>query len=297
MRIPRFFTGIALLAISVSGCSLAAAHEGDVVVPAEPTLIDFVDPATVAGLSTRTLTEGDSSTRGYVHINYPELAHAPALNRALAVRAERQLREFHSRTRGEDASGPRAELNVDWQLAAASPQAVAVRLRTGEFLGKTWGNSTRTYWFDPAKGQAIDSTGLLSGPASQEQLATLVRGLLEKRGSQVDRNELKAGGNEFDSMAFNRSGDLVVEFDDCEIGPCSLGRLAVAVPAHQVAPLLSDLGRRAQESVRAAATRAAGGGTPRPRPRPGSPAQGAGRGAGRGPGQGAWTARRSSAWR
>ncbi|MFI7701635.1 polysaccharide deacetylase family protein [Nonomuraea sp. NPDC049480] len=246
----RFFSGIALLALSAGGCGLAAASpEGDVVVPAEPTLIDFVDPATVAGLSTRTLAEGDSSNGArYVHINYPELADAPALNRTLGAQAERQLRDFRRRTQG--GGYPRPELNVDWQLAAASSQAVGVRLRTGEFLGASWGNSTRTFWFDPRQGKAVPSTGLLAGQDALPRLARLVRERLKERGKQVERDTVTAGGEEFDSMAFNRGGDLVVEFDDCQIGPCSLGRLAVAVPARQAASLLSEFGRRAQEGVR-----------------------------------------------
>ncbi|SEG73348.1 Peptidoglycan/xylan/chitin deacetylase, PgdA/CDA1 family [Nonomuraea solani] len=254
MHKSRFFAGIALLALSASGCGLAAAAPGrDVLVPAEPTLIDFVDPATVVGLSTRTLTEGDASGSRYVHINYPELAEAPALNKALRAQAERQLKDFRARTKGDDPVHPRPELNVDWQLAAASPQAVAVRLRTGETTGENWGNSTRTYWFDPREGKAFASTGLLSGEKAQERLAELVKDQLKERGSQVERDGLTAGGDAFDSMAFNRRGDLVVEFDDCQIGPCSLGRLAVAVPAAKTFPLLSEPGRRAQESVREAA--------------------------------------------
>ncbi len=262
MHKSRFCMGIALLTLSASGCGLAAAGDGkDVMVPAEPTMIDFVDPAGIVGLSTRTLTEGDSADSRYVHINYPELPGAPALTKALRAQAERQMKEFHDRTRGDEHLTPRPELNVDWQLAAASPQAVAVRLRTGEYLGARWGNSTRTYWFDPGAGKAVDSTGLLSGKAALRTLAALVKEQFKERKPQIEQDDLRPGGDAFDSMAFNRSGDLVVEFDDCQLGPCSLGRLAVAVPAWRAAPLLSDLGRRAQEGVRAES--AAHGGPPR----------------------------------
>ncbi|MEV0623154.1 polysaccharide deacetylase family protein [Nonomuraea sp. NPDC050404] len=247
MHKSRFFTGIALLAVSASGCGLATTSPE--VIPAEPTLIDFVDPATVVGLSTRTLTEGDPTGSRYVHINYPEFSGAPALNQALRTAAEDQLKDFRARTPGNDLSAPRPELNVEWQLAAASPKAVAVRLRTGEFLKETWGNSTRTYWFDPREDKAVDSTGLLRGKAALGRLAVLVKERLAERGSGMK----DAKGDAFDSMAFNRNGDLVVEFDDCQIGPCSLGRLAVAVPRAQAGSLLSDLGRRAQQATREAA--------------------------------------------
>jgi peptidoglycan/xylan/chitin deacetylase (PgdA/CDA1 family) len=252
----RFFSGIALLALSATACGLAAASpERDVVVPAEPTMIDFVDPAAVAGLSIRTLTDDNYAGSRYVHISYPEFQNAPALNRALRVEAERKWRDFRGRTEGR-AAYQRPELNVDWQLAAASPQAIAVRLRTGEFQGAGWGYATRTYWFDRRDGKVTESGGLLDGEHALRQLAQLVREQLKERGSQVEREEVTAGGDRFDSMAFNRNGDLVVEFDDCQIGPCSLGRLAVAVPADRVRLLLSEFGRRAQDSVREAARRA-----------------------------------------
>ncbi|MEV4805825.1 polysaccharide deacetylase family protein [Nonomuraea sp. NPDC049421] len=258
MHKSRFCTGIALLALSASGCGLAAASNGrDIMVPAEPTLIDFVDPATVVGLSTATVTEGEATAGRYVHIKYPVLTGAPALNRMLKAGAERQLKDFRRTTRGDAPILPKPELNVEWQFAAASPEAVGVRLRTGEFLGTNWGNSTRTYWFDPHSGKAAKSTGLLAGRAALDRLAALVKEALAERGAQVERSRVTADADTFDSMAFNRNGDLVVEFDDCEVGRCSLGRVAVAVPAQQVAPLLSDLGRRAQQAVREAARRSA----------------------------------------
>ena len=256
MHKSRFCAGIALLALSASGCGLpAASYRNEIMVPAEPTLIDFVDPATVVGLSTATVTEGDAKAGRYVHIKYPVLTGASALNRTLRSRVVRQLKEFRDASGGDAPILPKPELNVDWQLAAASPEAVGVRLRTGEFLGTSWGNSTRTYWFDPHTGKAAGSTGLLAGRPALERLTALVKEALADRGAQVELSRVKADAGLFDSMAFNRNGDLVVEFDDCEVGRCSLGRVAVAIPAQQAAPLLSELGRRAQQAVRDAARR------------------------------------------
>ncbi|MFK4035576.1 polysaccharide deacetylase family protein [Nonomuraea wenchangensis] len=251
MHNKRFVLGIALLALSTGGCGLAAAAgpERNVLVPAEPTLIDFVDPAAVSGLSAETLTEGHAS-RGprYVHITYPSLAGAPALAQTLREQARRQLHDFRTRT-GDEISDPRPELNVEWQLAAASPEAVAVRLRTGEFTGARWENSTRTLWYDPRSGRTTGSTALLAGDDARRRLVTLVKEQLKDRGAQVERDAVTADGDQFDSMAFNRAGDLVVEFDDCQLTPCGLGRLAVAVPAGRAAPLLSELGHRAQQAT------------------------------------------------
>ncbi|MEU0571002.1 polysaccharide deacetylase family protein [Nonomuraea sp. NPDC005983] len=244
-----------LLAVSVAGCSLGAASpKRDLTVPGDPTLLYFVDPASVPGLTVRTLTEGDSAPR-YAHISYPELAAAPQLSAALHAEAERQLRGFRGTT-GAGEVAPRPELNVDWQLAAASGGIAGVRMRTSEFHKAGWGNSIRTFWYDGQTGTAFGSAGLLKGQDALRDLAGLVREQLRERGPQVDRNEVTASRDEFDALGFNRSGDLVVEFDDCQIGACSLGRLAVAVPSQQAGPLLSESGRRAQQAVRAAAAAA-----------------------------------------
>lgn len=244
----RFATGIALLAISATGCALAASPRRNVVVPAEPTMIDYVDPATVAGLSVGAVTMGDSPSDLKVHISYPLLPDAPALTHALRRQAQQQLRDFLRRTKGP-ASYPRPELNVDWQLPAASSDVTGVRLRTGQRLGTSWGNSMRTLWFDPHTGTTVGSTALLKGKPELERLTSMVKDGLRDRGSQIKQDSVRPDDDVLDSMAFNRSGDLVVEFDDCQLGPCSLGRLAVAVPRAQATPLLSDLGRRAQASV------------------------------------------------
>lgn len=224
----------------------ASPEQVNVNVPAEPTMIDFVDPATVSGLSTVTMTEGEGGNR-FVHILYPRFESAPKLTELLHKEADRQLRAFKKATPA-DASAGHPELNVDWQLTAATDDVIGVRLRTGEFLGANWGNATRTFWYH--EGRAVDSTDLVAGKGALSRLAVLVKAQLEReRGSEIDHDELSDDAELFDSMAFNPDGDLIVEFDDCQVGPCSLGRVAVAVPEEQARPLLSAVGRDAQEAA------------------------------------------------
>lgn len=241
----RSLGGIALLALATSGCGLAAAApQQDTRLPADPTRIEFVDPANISGLAPRTLSGDDDLTRR-VRINYPELGGATALNKKLREDAERRLRAFRENARGV----PGAELNVDWELVAAG-DVVGVRLRAGRSLTAGRDHATTTFWYDTSTRRALDSIDLLNGDGTLDEVARLVRAGLENRGPVVDREQVMPGRARFDSMAFNASGDLVVEFDDCEIAPCSLGRLAVAIPADQASPLLSETGRRAQRDVR-----------------------------------------------
>ncbi|MEV4062058.1 polysaccharide deacetylase family protein [Nonomuraea dietziae] len=258
MHKRRFFGGIALIAAVSTGCGMATASpERGLIIPAEPTMISFVDPSLVDELTTRTLTAGDAGDRD-VHIVYPQLKDAPDLNRKLGALAQAQLRRFIGSTVSE-GSRPRPELNVDWQLTAADDDIVGVRLRTGEFAGATWANSLRTVWYDRSSQQVVDSPGLVT---SLYPLTTIVREELRKRGSEVSYDAVRPNPDLFDSMAFNPAGDLVVEFDDYQVGPGALGRVAVSVPEEQAEPLLTETGRRAREAAKEATPSPAVSGTP-----------------------------------
>ncbi|GGS83195.1 hypothetical protein GCM10010156_47340 [Planobispora rosea] len=241
----RLAGGIALVTATVIGCgavttpSLSAKE----LLPSQSTLIDYVDPSTVPGLSTETVTEGDGGGRR-VHAVYPVVDGAPRLTEKL-----RAVVGGHTDRSGEGAAPPSSELNVDWQLAAVSDQVVGVRLSVGEFTGTGWATSRTTVWYDRVEKRAMDSTGLLKDSAALTALAALTRVELAGRKQVVDVDAVKAGEDFFDSLSFNRDGDLVVEFDDYQVAAGSLGRVAVAVPEEKVAGLLSPAGVRARSAA------------------------------------------------
>ncbi|GAA4100582.1 polysaccharide deacetylase family protein [Nonomuraea soli] len=237
MHKSRFFGGIALAASCLAGCGVATASpDQDAPVPADPTKISFVDPATVPGLTTRSLSEGESGGR-YIHASYPAFADTPEFNQELEKEARRQVGEFQRETRGTTAPA-KPEINMDWQLPVVSDSVIAVRLRTGVFYGANWGDSTKTLWFDRKdrrlRGLVQDDQGV--------RRAVLAR--FTERGITTLPNDVG-----FDSLTFNPDGDLVVEFDECEVADCSQGRVAVAVPKEQARPLLTATGRRAQDAA------------------------------------------------
>ncbi|MBO3746956.1 polysaccharide deacetylase family protein [Streptosporangiaceae bacterium NEAU-GS5] len=246
----RFSGGIALLAAVVTGCGVALPPEDepdDVTVPAEPTMLNIVDPATVPGLGTR--TAGSDQQRPHVHTAYPTFAGAPALNAWLARDAAQAITRF----KGEHLdwnSFPAPELNVDWQLTAVSSKAIGVRLRTGRFSGATWSSSYRTVWYVRSTGQVRTSAELVEDLSG---LADAVRDRLKDEAG-VDISAITPRPDLFDSLDFNSRGDLVAEFDDYQVAPGSAGRVAVAIPADKAAGLLTSFGRDAQEASK---TRAA----------------------------------------
>jgi peptidoglycan/xylan/chitin deacetylase (PgdA/CDA1 family) len=223
-------------------------------------MIDYVDPARVSGLNAQTISEDDPDAR-HVHIVYPSLVDAPRFNDKLRQTVTENLNRFtessvpvrNSRDPGDvGATGvlPAPELNVDWQLAAVSAEAVGVRLRIGESTGSsTWSESRTTLWYDRTDKRALDSTGLLKDQAALNTLAGLVKIGLARLGPETNPSSVRPDPKMFDSLGFNPRGELVVEFDDRQVAPEALGRVAVALPRAQVAGLLSAAGLRAQRAA------------------------------------------------
>ncbi|AWS40168.1 hypothetical protein DKM19_01315 [Streptosporangium sp. 'caverna'] len=259
----RVLGGIALIAAAVAGCGINSTSPGvEGPIPSEPTLIDYVDPSQVSGLSTQTMSEGDLDTR-HVHVVYPSLADAPLLNEKLRRTVNEELNRFTESTVPARSTGnprdpgsgsvagvlPPPEFNVEWQLSAVSPEAVGVRLRFGASTGSSWSEARTTIWYDRTSKRALDSTGLLKDKAALNTLAALVRVKLAQRGPETNPSSVRPDPKMFDSLGFNPRGELVVEFDDRQVGPESLGRVAVALSHAQADTLLSASGLRAQRAA------------------------------------------------
>ncbi|RJL33054.1 polysaccharide deacetylase family protein [Bailinhaonella thermotolerans] len=232
-------------------------------VPSNPTYVPALDPGSVGGLTTRTVS-ADSPGRN-VHATYPEVSWAPALGTELGEIVADRVREFE-KTTPPATSAPSPELNIDWQLVAHGDDVLAVRLRTSVFSGAGGAESSTTVWYDARDGRAHPSAALLAGEAGLAGLTSLVRADLTRPDSGADRelvdDALQPDPEVFDSLAFNVRGDLVAEFDEYQFGPGSAGELATAVPRLQAEPLLSPLGRRALKA--AAGDRSAGVPAPTP---------------------------------
>ncbi|GAA0826644.1 polysaccharide deacetylase family protein [Streptosporangium amethystogenes subsp. fukuiense] len=244
----RFIGGIAWMAVTIAGCGATTTpSSAKATVPSEPTLIDYVDPSVVQGLNTRTLFSGETGNQ-HVHAVYPAVADAPRLTERLHRTVSGELDRFTRRGGPADAL-PKPEFNVDWQLAAASPEVLGVRLRIGRSMESGWNESRTTVWYDRTKRRALDSADLLTGRPALVALAGIVRSELALRGPLVTPNALRPDREMFDSLVFNPRGDLVVEFDDEQVGLGVAGRVAVAVPSATAAPLLSEVGLRAQRAA------------------------------------------------
>ncbi|WP_084517720.1 polysaccharide deacetylase family protein [Microtetraspora niveoalba] len=249
---PLGLTGaVALLVVALASCGLPlfdGHKDRNVDVESEPTVLTFADPAKVAGLSVATISSG--TAKPHVHVSYPTLADAPALNKRLKEELEAKARRFTEKTAPREGQ-PVPEYNVDWELTAASRDAVGVRLRESRFTGRTWVDSYRTLWYDRGGEKVVDSTSLV---ANIKQLSAAVRKHLPGN-SPVHAQSVIVDPDLFDSLNFNARGDLVVEFDGQESTPGSVGRVAVAIPRKEADRLLTPFGRQVRTAVSDTATR------------------------------------------
>ncbi|MFF0309404.1 polysaccharide deacetylase family protein [Streptosporangium sp. NPDC004379] len=257
----RLTGGIALVVASVAGCGAVTSPAAEGPLPSEPTMIDYVSPARVRGLDVRTVSRRDPGGPE-MHAAYPAVADAPRLTEELRRTVTERLglfdRSVRASRKGTAGQPPRGEFNVGWQFAAASGEVLGVRLRTGESAGGGWTESRTTLWYDRVDKRAMGSAALLRDRAALTELARLARRSLLARGAAVNPQAVTPDPKIFDSIAFNMHGDLVVEFDDSQVGPAFLGRVAVYVPAGTAGPMLSPTGLRAQRAaVEEAESRAA----------------------------------------
>nr|WP_040702444.1 polysaccharide deacetylase family protein [Nocardiopsis ganjiahuensis] len=185
-----------------------------------------------------------------ISVAYPEFEGAEAFSEALAARVDQEVQDFRAGTR--DPVG----LDIAWELVAAGGGVLGVRLVQTEQDMHGLREAYSTYWYDARAGAAAFSTELLAGQEELAELNTIVREELAGDGD-VDPEALWPVLRTYDSIGFNGSGDLVVEFDDGHLSPIvdehvpdsGPGRKTVVVGHERAEPLLSDLGSRAREAA------------------------------------------------
>ncbi|PKQ23867.1 MAG: hypothetical protein CVT65_05805, partial [Actinobacteria bacterium HGW-Actinobacteria-5] len=158
--------------------------------------------------------------------------------------------------------GASAELNLGWQLIGSSPEAVGV-VSDGYLFDGADGRSTwRSFWFDPASGVVLGTDELLDHAAA-------LAALREAAAAHPDVDLGRAGDDPLAAapmIAFTSQGELIVGFDQCQVMACPHGRVTLTVPAAATAPLLTDEGRRVENSVVNPVPPDAGATTPTPTP-------------------------------
>ena len=146
------------------------------------------------------------------------------------------------------------EFNVSFEFIVASGSVIGVRLEQYEFFGAGGANLATTVWFDTAAHQRVPATALLDGEAALQQVVEIVRDTLRnERPDLMDVEFMERGTapteENYDAIGFTPEGDLLIEFDEYQVGPGASGEPRVVIPNATVAPLLSEFGLRAQREV------------------------------------------------
>jgi len=193
-------------------------------------------------------------------LRWLELGTFPSVGEALAAEA-RGIRDAFAERMGEPPAGspivPAVE--VEMRPIAATDDLLGVRIGTFELPGAGGANFARTLWFDLAGEAAapLPAVTLLRDQAALARVAALARAALAD-----DRPDLSlpdaleagtaAGAANYDALGFTAGGDLLVEFDEYQVGPGASGAPRVVIPiTGDDDALLSDFGRRAREAAMA----------------------------------------------
>ncbi|MDA2804769.1 polysaccharide deacetylase family protein [Nocardiopsis suaedae] len=236
----RGFTALlAAGAVALTGCTSGTVADtrsgGEEGLPTADLVFSSVEPDDLTGLAEEALPDDYAVP---VEADYPVIPNAGALNERLAEALDQRIDNFTAVT--PSAKG----FESDWEITAAANGIVGVRIAWTEQGAEGEHTGSETHWYDAETGRAAYSTELLAGQEQLEALNDLV--LAQSEGEEAADGALQPVLGLYDSMAFNDDGDLVVEFDAEQLAPENEDRTGAVIESADAAPLLSDLGTRAQ---------------------------------------------------
>ena len=149
------------------------------------------------------------------------------------------------------------DLTVTPELTAAGTDVVGIRMTAHENAGASSATRYHTLWYDVQEGALAPASTLFTEDGLQkafEGLLTQLReapwadaGTLDELAQQKAARAFDSGL--LDSLNFTSDGQLVAEIDDYAVGPGAAGAVEVTMDGATVAPLLSDLGKRARSAA------------------------------------------------
>lgn len=192
----------------------------------------------------------DGPPRGY-SFTWSEIDGVPIVGAAVYTQMQAIYEDFQAEV---GAPSPDARISQDVtitaELIAASDEVIGVRLDIFKFYGANGAAETRTLWFDVQDDEPYPAIRMLDGQGALDRIAELSGEALERDRPDLGPADLAAGteptdGN-FDAIGFTTEGDLIIEFDEGQVGAMSSGWVVIS---GDVESLLSDFGRRARLAV------------------------------------------------
>jgi peptidoglycan/xylan/chitin deacetylase (PgdA/CDA1 family) len=247
----------ALAVLALAGCGLTSSGgssaSSDGPARAESVRSGRIDPASIPGLDVVSDGSGGSGCR--YAVRYPVIPGAAALTTSMKAATRDRIGIFLAAGRDGAAcdSDLPPEINIDFELVAASGDVVAVRLTTQDYRAAGSGLSTTAYWFDGAT-RSVSTGAALFTEESLGRLADLITERLAggPGGGTYPYGDL---GDDIETVlrdaAFTPDGALRIRFDRGAVAVPAAGEQEIEIARDDVTPLLSDFGLRAQrERVR-----------------------------------------------
>lgn len=240
-------------AVSLTACTapLEPEPQGQTVPAVVGAPVPVVDPALVNGITVRTISQ--DNPRRPVHASWPAFDGMSAFNQRLADDLNKRVDQFVRDT----PEAPRAteavpELNVSWELIGASGAVLGVRLLSSEFAGADTAETARVVWADTANNRVGGAPDLVDGQRGTAAVIWLITEAVRTAGKPLLEETPEPKPELVSDIAFDRDGTMAITVDECELLPCSEGRVTVRIRPQEADPLLSPLGHAVQQALRAA---------------------------------------------
>lgn len=144
--------------------------------------------------------------------------------------------------------------DVRFDFLVASGDVIGVQTTSQYPTAAADGLALATYWYDGRSGKVVPALGMIKDGAVVRYVKLVEKALSGREGA--DAATAKAALEDplaqewtLDNLAFAENGSLVAIFDQGEVAVVPAGRQEVTVPRAEVAPLLSDFGRRVQRQA------------------------------------------------
>lgn len=214
-----------------------------------------VTPKWITGL--QVINDGSADRNCAWATGYPSVPGAGPLTTALRKRIGTSLDTFLANREGSDrtrcrATEPGPDFNASFAFLVASADVVGVRTTVVDGTSAGSGITTATYWYDGRTRRVVPTGGLLQADRVDQTAAALRQALSDRDKAITDNlpdlpQLLRDGG--IRDAGFTDTGGLTINFSRGTIAPPPLGDIAALIPRDRVDPLLSDLGRRAQQQT------------------------------------------------
>ncbi|WP_338748741.1 polysaccharide deacetylase family protein [Janibacter alittae] len=196
------------------------------------------------GFRTRSVLDEDR----HIHVTWPQIPEAAALNDNLATSRSGLVDDFRSEyappVPGQVAT---PELNAAWRLVGASDDALGVLSEDYLNAGGSAAQSWHSTWYDRDSGAVVANIGLIDD--REELREQITEGLDGHQGVFEDELAAALADDDIPVLGFTPQGDLFVGFDELQVGAGSAGQVSVVISLDDPDQLLSDFGERARAAA------------------------------------------------